>query len=100
MEINWTLIALVVFVAVMLIGFFIRKNRKDRKDFEDTFNRSVLEPEEPPRTNSDFRFHEIITHLLRFIYISSDWFACKHRIDRGKDCLKNSGTLGSLLISG
>lgn len=45
MEINYPLIAAVALAAILLLVFLIRRNQKDKKDFEQEFKKSELDPE-------------------------------------------------------
>ncbi|WP_199560815.1 hypothetical protein [Mucilaginibacter hurinus] len=45
MEVNYLIIALVIFAAFCLIFLLIRKNLKDKNQFEKDFYRSEVNPE-------------------------------------------------------
>jgi preprotein translocase subunit YajC len=45
MEINYLIIAIVVVIAIWLIIFMIRRNQKDKKNFEKQFAQSELKPD-------------------------------------------------------
>lgn len=46
MEINNLIIAIIVFIVVILIVVLVKRNQKDRKNFEDGLNQSEVKPEE------------------------------------------------------
>ncbi len=46
MEINYSIIGLIILVVVVLVIFLIRRNHKDEKDFEKNLNQSEIKPEE------------------------------------------------------
>ena len=41
MEVNWTVLGIVAFCAIILIVYLIRKNLKDKKEVEKFFNEDV-----------------------------------------------------------
>ena len=46
MEVNWTVLGIVAFCAIILIVYLIRRNRKDEKDMEKFFNEdNIIEKE-------------------------------------------------------
>ncbi len=44
--VNYSIIAVVVFLSVVIILFFLRRNRKDRENLEDRLNTPDVPPEE------------------------------------------------------
>lgn len=51
MEINYTILGIVVFVVVLIIVFLVRRNRKDQKDYE----KDKIESEIPPQSHDKDR---------------------------------------------
>jgi len=45
METSYTIIALAIFLAVMVIVLLVLKNRKDQKDFEHKIKNEHIDPE-------------------------------------------------------
>lgn len=45
MDINYVIVAAVLFVVILLIVFLIRRNQKDRKAFEKEVKDSELKPD-------------------------------------------------------
>lgn len=45
MEINVTVAAVVILAALVLVGWLVRENLKDEKDFEKTLNESEIKPD-------------------------------------------------------
>lgn len=45
MEINYSIVGLILLVTIFLIIFLIRKNKKDKKKLESDLNQSELKPE-------------------------------------------------------
>jgi hypothetical protein len=41
MEVNWTVLGIVAFCAIILIVYLIRKNLKDKKEVAQSFNEEV-----------------------------------------------------------
>ena len=41
MELNWTIIGILAFCAILIIIYFLRRNRKDRKEMEKFFNDGI-----------------------------------------------------------
>ena len=46
MEINYSIVGLVLIIAVAIIIILIRRNKKDQKNFEKSVNKSEIQPEE------------------------------------------------------
>jgi hypothetical protein len=42
MEVNWTVIGILAFCAIILVVYLIRRNRKDEKDVEKFFNEEKI----------------------------------------------------------
>jgi preprotein translocase subunit YajC len=42
MEVNWTVLGILAFCAIILIVYLIRRNRKDEKDVEKFFNEEKI----------------------------------------------------------
>ncbi|SEL57691.1 hypothetical protein [Parapedobacter koreensis] len=45
MDVNIGIIALVLVAVIVLIGWLIRRNKKDKRDFAKTLNESALNPD-------------------------------------------------------
>ena len=41
MEVNWTVLGIIIFCAIILIVFLIRKNLKDKKDVTQSFTEQI-----------------------------------------------------------
>jgi hypothetical protein len=46
MEINYSIVGLILLIAIVIIIVLIRRNKKDQKDFEKSVNESEMQPEE------------------------------------------------------
>ncbi len=46
MEINYTIVGLILLIAIVIIIVLIRRNKKDQKNFEESVNESEIQPEE------------------------------------------------------
>jgi preprotein translocase subunit YajC len=46
MEVNYVVIGLILLAAIVFIVWFIKRNRKDKKEFEEEINRKELPPEQ------------------------------------------------------
>jgi LPXTG-motif cell wall-anchored protein len=46
MNINYSLVGLVALAGIILLIFLIRRNQKDKKDFEKDITKSEIEPEQ------------------------------------------------------
>jgi large-conductance mechanosensitive channel len=51
MEINYTIVGIVVFIVVLFIVFLARRNRKDQKDYE----KDKIQSEIPPKSHDKDR---------------------------------------------
>ena len=45
MEVNYFIVVLVLLAAILFILWFIKRNRKDKKEFEKEINQKELTPE-------------------------------------------------------
>jgi len=41
MEVNWTVLGIIAFIAIILIVYLIRKNLKDKTEMEKFFNEEI-----------------------------------------------------------
>lgn len=48
MEIDYFIFVPIVFFALILVGFLIKRNRKDEKKFEEDMNKDTGDPESHP----------------------------------------------------
>jgi len=46
MEMNYPIVGVILLIAILIIVFLIRRNKKDREDFEKNINESEMEPEQ------------------------------------------------------
>jgi preprotein translocase subunit YajC len=46
MEINYSIVGLIVILAIVIIIVLIRRNRKDQENFEEAVNESEKQPED------------------------------------------------------
>lgn len=53
MKINWVLISIVIFFALLLITFLIKRNRKDEKNLEKFYNKQSKLEENESELNED-----------------------------------------------
>lgn len=53
MEVNWIIIGIVLFFAILLVVFLIKRNQKDEKNLEKYYNKQHKLEEQESESNQD-----------------------------------------------